>query len=271
MAQKRRALTYIDQRITTREDLKDYICRTLGYPLETVELTDEQLEDCIDDATHMWTKWASLPERFITMPLSNYENANEDEGIDEGLDLSDYRVATVKGVEGQDTFGMYGSEGIWGISNCMLATGTYPFLGRSFGGTSFSGFTTMQCAFEFVNMARRMTASYFDFRFNPISQKLVLIPNPNSEDGRYRDTVVCFQVECVPEDADLYGNDYVKRLAVAYAKIRLGTIRAKFQNVTFAGGVTVDAGIGKEGQEELRDLVSKIRGEESATTGFFYG
>lgn len=269
MAVKRGALTYIDQKITTREALKDYIVRKLGYPLETVELTDEQLEDCIDDATMLWTKWASLPERFITMNLSSYENANEDEGIEEGLDLSDYRVAAVKGVNGQDSFGMYGGDSIWGLSNCMLATGTYPFIGRSFGGPSFEGFTTMQTAYEFVNLAKRMTAQYFDFRFNPVTQKLVLIPNPNS-DEQYHDTTVVFQVECVPEDAELYGNEYVKRLAVAYAKVTLGNIRSKFQNVTFAGGITVNADIGKIGEEEIKDLITKIKSEESATTGFFY-
>ena len=269
MATKRSALTYIDQKIRTRDDLKDYICRTLGWPLQTVELSDEQLEDCIDDATHLWTKWATLPERFITMPLSAYEDGNEDEGIDEGLDLSDYRVASVRGVNGQDTFGMYGGDAIWGLSNCMLASGTYPFIGRSFGGTNFEGFTTLQTAYEFVNMAKRLTANYFDYRFNPVSQKLVLIPNPN-KDGKYHDTVVVFSVECVPEDDELYGNDYVKRLAVAYAKVRLGNIRGKFQNVTFAGGITVNADIGRQGEEEIKDLIAKIKGEESTTTGFFY-
>jgi len=269
MAQKRSALTYTNQRITTREELKDYIVRRLGYPLETVELTDEQLEDCIDDATMLWTKWASLPDRFITMNLSAYENANEDEGIEEGLDLSDYNVAAVKGVGGQDTFGMYGGDAIWGLSNCMLATGTYPFIGRSFGGSSFEGFTTMQTAFEFVQMAKRLTAQQFDYRFNRVSQKLVLIPNPTTSD-QYRDTTVVFEAECVPEDSELYGNDYVKRLAVAFAKKTLGIIRSKFQSVTFAGGITVNADIGKEGEEEIRDLVERIKKEESATTGFFY-
>ena len=63
---ERKALSYTNQRITTRAQLKDYIVDTLGYPLQTVELTDEQLEDCIDDATQLYTKWATLPEKYIT-------------------------------------------------------------------------------------------------------------------------------------------------------------------------------------------------------------
>lgn len=266
---KRTAVTYTNQRITTREALKDYIVTKLGYPLQTVELTDEQLEQAIDDATLTWTKYADLKQRFVIMSLSNYENEDVDNGIEEGLDLSEYNVAAVHGVNGQDTFGMYGGDAVWGLSNCMLATGTYPFMGQQFGGGSFEGFTTLQTAYEFVNMAKRLTAQQFDYRFYPLTQKLVLIPNP-LKDSRYKDTSVVFQVECVPEDSELYGNDYVKRLAIAYAKITLGIIRSKFQNVTFGGSVTVNAEIGKEGQAELNDLLNRISKEESATCGFFY-
>ena len=265
---KRKAITYINQKIKTREELKDYISRKLGSDLQTVELTDEQLEDAIDDATLIWTKNADLQEKFVVADLSKYENADEDEGIEEGLDLSDYNVAAVHSVDGQDTFGMYGGDSIWGLSNCMLATGTYPFVGRTFGGTNFEGFTTMQTAFEFVSMAKRVTAQHFDYRFFPLTQRLVLIPNPNL-DSRYRDTKVCFRVECVPEDSELYGNDYVKKLAVAYAKITLGTIRSKFQNVSFAGGVTVSANIGEEGRNELAAILQELQKEESCTCGMF--
>lgn len=269
MSAKRRAVTFTDQGIRTREELKDYIVKSLGYPLFTVELTDEQLDTCIDNATLLWTKYADLEERFVTMNLSAYENEDRDEGIEEGLDLSEYNVAAVHAVNGGDTFGMYGGDSIWGLSNCMLASGTYPFIGRSFGGQSYEGFTTLQTAFEFVKMAKRVTAQQFDYRFFPTKQKLVLYPNP-TKDSRYRDTTVCFQVECIPEDEELYGNDYVKRLAIAYAKITLGIVRSKFQNVTFAGGITVNAEIGKEGQNELDGLMKEIKSEESCTTGFFY-
>lgn len=269
VVKKRTAVTFTSQGITTREALKDYITHKLGYPQLTVELSNEQLEQAIDDATLTWTKYADLKPRYIIGDLSKYEEADEDAGVDEGLDLSDYNVAAVHGINGQDTFGMYGSDAIWGLSNCMLATGTYPFMGRQFGGNSFEGFTTLQTAYEFVQMARRVTAQHFDYTFYPLTQKLVLYPSP-LKDSRYKDTLVVFQAECVPEDDELYGNDYVKRLAVAFAKITLGIVRSKFQNVTFAGATTINAEIGKEGQAELADLIAKIKGEESATCGFFY-
>lgn len=272
MARRERpALSYTNQRITTRAQLKDYIMDTLGYPLQTVELTDEQLEDCIDDATQLYTKWATLPEKYITMPLSAYQLGDEDEGIDEGLDLSDYNVACVDSIGGHDSFGMFGADGLWGLSNCMLATGTYPFLGRSFGGSSFEGFTTYQCAFEFCAMARRLCGHQFSYNFNPQTQMLTLIPNPAKDPQRFNDVLVVFRCECVPEDSILYGNNFVKRLALAYAKVRLGTIRSKFSGVTFAGGITVNTAIGEEGRAEIQDLIERIKKEEAVGTGFLFG
>ena len=268
---ERKALSYTNQRITTRAQLKDYIMDTLGYPLQTVELTDEQLEDCIDDATQLYTKWATLPEKYITMPLSAYQRGDEDSGEEEGLDLSDYNVACVDTIGGQDSFGMFGADGLWGLSNCMLATGTYPFLGRSFGGSSFEGFTTYQCAYEFCALARRLCGHEFTFDFNPQTQMLVLIPNPALQPEKFRDTIVVFKCECVPEDRLLYGNNFVKRLAVAYAKIRLGTIRSKFAGVSFGGGITVNAAIGDEGRAEIADLIERIKKEEAIGTGFLIG
>lgn len=265
---ERKALSYTNQRISTREQLKDYIMDTLGYPLQTVELTDSQLEDCIDDATQLYTKWASLPEKYITMPLSSYQTG--DDGNDEGIDLSDYNVACVDSVDGHDSFGMFGADGLWGLSNCMLATGTYPFMGRSFGGTSFEGFTTYQAAYEFCAMAKRITAQEFSFNFNPQSQMLTLIPKPVN-DEKYSDMIVVFKCECVPEDSVLYGNNFVKRLAVAYAKCRLGTIRSKFSGVSFGGGITVNSAIGEEGKAEIQDLIERIKKEEAIGTGLFVG
>lgn len=267
---ERRALSYTNQRITTRAQLKDYVEDTLGYPLHTVELTDEQLEDCIDDATQLYTKWATMPERYITMPLSAYQAPDEfDEN--EGLDLSDYNVACVDSIGGHDQFGLFGADGLWGLSNCMLATGTYPFLGRSFGGTSYDGFTTYHAAYEFCQMAKRMCAHQFSYSFNPQTQLLKLIPRPSDNPEKWKDVVVLFQCECIPDDSILYGNNFVKRLTLAYAKIRLGTIRSKYSGATFGGGIQLNAGIGEEGRNELNDLIERIKKEESIGTGLMMG
>ena len=99
------AATYINQKIRTRDDLKAWILRQLGSPLITVELTDLQLDDALDNATLMWTKYATLPVRYLTLNLADYPAESEMDGTEEGFDLSEQRVASVGSISTGESFG----------------------------------------------------------------------------------------------------------------------------------------------------------------------
>ena len=60
-----------------------------------------------------------------------------------------------------------------------------------------------------------------------------------------------------------YGNEFVKRICLAKAKILLGTIRKKFQNVPLPGGGSIDTSIGEEGKAELDKIEEEIIRSES--------
>ena len=60
-----------------------------------------------------------------------------------------------------------------------------------------------------------------------------------------------------------YGNEYVKRICLAKAKILLGQIRKKFQNVPLPGGGSIDTSIGDEGKAELEKIEEDIIKAES--------
>lgn len=261
------AMTYINQKIRTRQQLKDWMSRQLGYPLISVELTDEQLDDCIDNATLIWTKYAALRQRYISLDLSQYPVGDEAADIPEGFDLSEFRVASVYGISTGEGFDMGGGDSLWSVSNCMLANGTYPFLNT--GHTKAGGFTTYQAVVEFVKTAKRVMCEEFDFSFNRYNQTLKLIPNPITANKAFGYT--CIECEVVPPDEEIYGNEYVKRFAMAYAKITLGTIRSKFGAVALPGGGTIDTTIGEKGEKELEKLIDNIRKDETAGTGMLIG
>jgi len=263
------AATYINQKIRTRDNLKAWILRQLGSPLITVELTTAQLDDAIDNATLMWTKYATMTERYLTLNLAEYPAENELEGTPEGFDLSEYRVAAVGSIATGEAFGLNGGgDQLFGLANSMLAGGSYPFFNHSGAGKSGGGWTTYQCVVEFVKLSKRMMATEFDYSYNPLTQRLKLIPNPLTVPQAGWS---CIRCEVVPPDEDLYGNEYVKRLAIAYAKIMLGTIRKKFTGVTLPGGGQIDITIGDEGREELKHLIENIRKEEGYCTGVAIG
>lgn len=263
------AATYIHQKIKTRDNLKAWILRQLGSPLITVELTSDQLDDAIDNATLLWTKYATMRIKYLTLDLSTYPQADPIEETDEGFDLSEYRVAAVSSIQTGESFGLNGGgDQLFGLGNSMLAGGTYPFFNQAGAGKSGGGWTTYQGVVEFIKLSKRMMATEFDFIYNPYTHRLQLIPNPLTlpQVGW-----TCIQCEVVPPDCELYGNEYIKRIALANAKIMLGTIRTKFTGVTLPGGGQIDITIGDKGQEELKTIIENIRKEEGYCTGVAIG
>ena len=254
------AATYINQKIKTRDTLKAWILRQLGSPLITVELTTEHLDDAIDNATLLWTKYATMTIKYLSLNLGEYPNANEEEGTEEGFDLSEYRVAAVASIASGESFGLNGGgDQLFGLANSMVAGGSYPFFNQAGAGKGGGGWTTFQSVVEFIKLSKRMMATEFDFSYNPATQRLKLLPNPTTI-PMYGWT--CIQCEVIPPDSELYGNEYIKRIALANAKIMLGTIRKKFTSVTLPGGGQIDITIGDEGKDELKTIIENIRKEE---------
>ena len=62
---------------------------------------------------------------------------------------------------------------------------------------------------------------------------------------------------------DYYGNEYVRRLVLAEAKILLGTIRKKFSSIQLIGGGQIDTTIGDEGREEKQQILENLQKDES--------
>ena len=69
--------------------------------------------------------------------------------------------------------------------------------------------------------------------------------------------------QVLPPLEELYGNEYLRRICLAEAKILLGTIRKKFSNVQLIGGGNLDTSIGDEGKEELNKIMEEIITAES--------
>lgn len=74
----------------TRDSIKEWIKRQLGAPLLNVELSDDQLEDCIDDALDEIAPWV-VQRQFVTLPSS------------ECIDVSEYDMAYVINVHKAST------------------------------------------------------------------------------------------------------------------------------------------------------------------------
>lgn len=230
----------------------------LGYPLVTVELTDSQLNTCIADAIAIYSKYAYTPEKYLIVNTKFYKP-----GV--GIDLKDFNIMSVKDISFQrdNLFGMHGSD---------MFYGPYAFFGQGVGAPVFGlgsqsyvgTWTTYHNIHEWFDVTKRMMGSNPDWQYDRITKILKIMPEPgNGVTGNQFVLLTCNQE---PPIEDYYGNEYVRRLVLAEAKILLGTIRKKFSSVQLIGGGTIDTSIGDEGKEEkqaaMEDLIkSESRGQ----------
>jgi hypothetical protein len=232
--------SYIDFSITDRGQLQNWILEELGHPLITVELTTTQLNNAINSALELYTEYADMQEDYIMVPLSGYE-----EGV--GLSLSGHNVRAIFTMDEGLTAGV---NQLFSVENQMLNNGTFPV---KWGGQG--SFLTYELASQFMDMARRMLCQKFDFNFNVRTQTLKLFPDPIQQNkGGY----VVLGVKTVPAEEDLVGEHYVKRLALAKAKMILGMVRKKFEGVQLPGGGTIDVTVGDDGKEEWTAAYDEI-------------
>ena len=118
--------TYLNQKIDTLEKVKDWILTKMGYPLQTIELNDNQLNSCIGDAIRIFSKYAWYPEQYLTVNLKYYKPGK-------GLDLSEFKIMSVKDIATQ-------RDAIFGCQPDMFF-GMYAYMGQGQGSPMISGFT----------------------------------------------------------------------------------------------------------------------------------
>lgn len=251
--------TWIDPGVKTLKQLKDWVLISLGHPLVTVELTDEQLNYCIARATEVYTKYAYLGnDKYLVVDLNCYEHGR-------GLNLSRYKIAAVKDISfPRDAAFAAGGDLFWGpYAYLGQGNGIYPFFNN--GGTTptMGGWVTWHAVNEFFDLTKRMTGSNPDWTFDKSTQYLKLMPEPGGKGCHRNGRMALLTCQCIPPMEELYGNEYVKRLVLAQAKMLLGTIRKKFASVQLIGGGQLDTTIGDEGREEWNQIMENIIRDES--------
>ena len=251
--------TYLDFNVKTKEEFKQWILISLGYPQISIELTDDQLNICIEDALEIYTKYVHNEERFYKLDLTTYEE-------DKGIKLPD----NVVGLFSMDENGSINTQGIntlFSLQNAMLNSGMWPpILG---GGTGNSGsWVDYYAAMSYLELTSYMTGSVYTFDYNPRTKYLRLTPDPVKNNST--ESIVVIGVFTISPEDQIYGENWVKRMALAKAKMILGNIYSKYSGVQMVGGGQINSSIKGEGIEEYNKLLEEVKGLDVAV-GFFLG
>jgi len=246
--------SYLNFAIRNREQLKSYILRKMGSDLIVVEITDAQLDDCINDATEIFSKYANISQDFLLLNLDLYVQG-------QGIQLPN-NVLGLFSIEQSGIGQMGNANQIFSIKHMMF--GADALIPR--GNSAWVGY---EVAMQYVDFIKYMTGKGYDFEYNYYTKMLKLFPDPKTEvDHGY----IIIGVNTIREEDNMMGEDWVKKYALAQAKILVGTVRSKYGNVQLlGGGNVVGEDLKTEGKEEAKELMEILQKSESPCFGFFVG
>lgn len=250
----------------TRAELRARLKRDLGYPYNKVEVTDDHLNDAIDDALEKWEEWAvgnAIKEYYFTIPLS----AGQSEYV-----LPVY-VTDVLGFK-SDTWST-GINTLFTIENFLYTQGyidPQQFMGSD-------GLIGYQLAMDYIETLERYMPEQYTFKYARHKKILQLSPTPVLKDirtinGTAWDFAGYLLVRCMAYDGSFVtgwtyedfedqslSEGWVKKYSLAKLKTTVGQIRRKFSGYGSLGntGITLDGPeLISEGKEEMEKLIEEL-------------
>lgn len=244
----------------TKNELRNWIKRRLGYPMVRIELHDTQIDDCIHTARYEYIKWAAgniTQEATFALPLSA--------GIAE-YDLPSGVTNIVK-AKGYNT-SVHGINTLFSVENYLYNKGILAFL------DNLSGYTWLDyhIALEYMDLIDKYIPDYYNWRYNSIKNTVTIKPTPALDSFNVGYLIIhSYMLEGTDENTteiseDIYNrvwdSVWVQKYSLAVAKQTLGLIRRKFANFTSIGneGISLDGdALISEGKEEMEALEEKLK------------
>jgi hypothetical protein len=236
-----------DDRATSR--LKEWILRALGCDVISVELSDEQLNDCVDEAQNYWQMWVGNV-KAITLTLTSsleYPSISIAEDVDSVVDVIFDNTSD-------------GFRNLWGWAGVEIDPVQYLYghgngYGRNVGyGNGNSALTQYMMHLE---DAQRIVSADRDWQWDKARRTLVIWPGTNSSKMMVFYLSRCFDYLTL----STYEWTTFREYCLGKAMMKLGQIRMKYQDLPSASGsFTLDGeSLYANGEAKLLQLEEKMR------------
>jgi hypothetical protein len=263
--------TTFNSKIKSYDHLAQRVRRTLGEPLVEIEISSEQMYELIDIAIEWFTKFAGVTEEYlifrsdlyrrgiglkvdrlfsITPELNNSSDPSQPENPDGyDFDLDDYRkVIDVFSLEQGNTSGV---NTLFTIEHTIAQQA---YFGHLLGNVGYD-LVTWHVLKDWLDTREKLLALKPYFRFNPDTQILKLIPEPNSSNA-YFGLIGCKVQKPIKH---LVSQLWVFRYTTALTKIAIGHTRGKYGGTNLFGGQTVNyQDVMRQGEKEKDELEKEL-------------
>lgn len=258
---------------TTKEQLKDYCLRKLGFPVIDINVDDDQVDDRIDDALQKYVQFhydATFPDylaiKMTPEMLANGQNVSSSSASGQSLANSTYSWVPLP-------------EGVVGVSRIFPLTGEVIS-----GGGSSANFNIFDLNYQLrLNELYEFTSSSYQYYWIARSHirmlELILVgQNPirfNKHMGRlYIDMhwnapevpantylmVECTRILEPTEFPRVFNDEWLKSYATQLIKQQWGSNLTKYMNYTLPGGMVINGDkIYADATAEIEKLEQELR------------
>jgi hypothetical protein len=274
-------------RIQTRQELKDYCLRRLGYPVIEINIDDAQLEDRLDDALLLFAEihYDGAERTYLPKQLSQTDLTNRYIDL-QAPTLADGIVAAAPAMDpdGNSILSILKlfqlSSGLGSGSAGNLFDAKYQMaLSDMFGLYSGGGSGFGMGGINQYDTVRRHMALIQDYltpeksiRFSKVTNKIYI----DSDWAQFAvGDILLFEAYKILDAADypeIYNDRILRAYATALIKKQWGTNLSKYNGIALAGGITLNGTqIYSEAIEEIKALEDEMSARYELPPSFEVG
>jgi len=276
-------------RITTRQELKDYCLRKLGYPVIEINIDDSQIEDRLDDALLLFSEMhydgtervfmakqltsTDLENRYVDLKLPTIADASKNIKAAPALDPDGNSIISVVRVfQLFDTLG--GSAGV------NIFDAKYQIaLSDLFGLYSNTGSGYTMGSIQHYDMVRRHLGLLQDYltpekaiRFSKVTNRIYLDADWGSWTVGDFLMFEAYKILDPNNYPEIYNDRLLKAYATALIKRQWGSVLSKYNGISLAGGVTLNGTqIYNEALQEIDSLEKEMASRYELPPDFMVG
>jgi hypothetical protein len=274
--------TTFNPAVTSYDTLSVRIQHQLGAPLINLEVSDQQIYSSITDSIEYFTKWAGYTEEYLVFKSELYKRgvglkmddlftASFEMRTSQVSSLSagfDYDLASQRKVIDVFEFSKGEDTGINTLFTLEQAMSQQIYSSYMIGNFGFD-LITWETLKGFIDTRNKVLAMTDQFRFDPRSQLLRIIPEPRPE-HTYMGIVGCYVERPIK---DLIRERWVQKYSLALVKIQIGRVREKYTGTNLFGGGSVNKSLLAEGIQEKEKLEQELMNgyQDSVPPTFFIG
>ena len=232
-------------KVTTREGFKEHILRMLGAPLLEINVSDEQIDDAIDESLQYYYDYHfdGTQKIYLAHQITQEDINNKYLSIPEN-------ITSVINIF--DIGSSYSTNNLFNLRYQIALNDLYAF--------NYGPYAPYYMALQNVALAEELFVGKQSIRFNRHTNKLY-IDMAWSEKVAVGEYIIVEGYEVVDPEIypDVWEDRWLKRYAAAMLKQQWGTNLKKFEGMAMPGGITFNGQkIYDEASQELEKLEQEM-------------